>query len=168
MHLELRAATAEDTRSVGEAIAPLLAAGDAIALTGELGAGKTTFAQGIGRGLGFEGHVVSPTFTLVREYRSGRLPVVHADVYRLERVQDVLDLELEESAEDGVLLVEWGDAVEALLPAGHLVVELVTAGAGQERIVVLRSEGAAWLPRWERLERQLDRWRAVDVADEPS
>ena len=86
MHLELRAATAEDTRSIGEAMAPLLAAGDAIALTGELGAGKTTFAQGLVRGLGFEGHVVSPTFTLVREYRSGRLPVVHADVYRLEPV----------------------------------------------------------------------------------
>ena len=59
---------------------------------------------------------MSPTFTLVREYRPARLPVVHADVYRLERVQDVLDLELEQSAEDGVLLVEWGDAVEALLP----------------------------------------------------
>ena len=126
MHLELRAATAEDTRSIGEAMAPLLAAGDAIALTGELGAGKTTFAQGLVRGLGFEGHVVSPTFTLVREYRSGRLPVVHADVYRLERVQDVIDLELDQSAEDGVLLVEWGDAVEALLPSGHLVAELTT------------------------------------------
>src|SRR6185503_14102123 len=91
---------AEDTRSIGEAMAPLLAAGDAIALTGELGAGKTTFAQGLVRGLGFEGNVVSPTFTLVREYRSGRLPAVHADVYRLERVQEVIDLELDQSAED--------------------------------------------------------------------
>ncbi|HET9249181.1 MAG TPA: tRNA (adenosine(37)-N6)-threonylcarbamoyltransferase complex ATPase subunit type 1 TsaE [Actinomycetota bacterium] len=161
MRIELRAATAEDTRSIGEALAPLLSAGDAIALTGELGAGKTTFAQGLARGLGFPGHVVSPTFTLVREYRSGRLPIVHADVYRLERVQDVLDLELEGSAEDGVLLVEWGDAVQALLPPGHLVVELTVPGEGEERSVRLRTEGTAWLPRWERLERQLDPWRAA-------
>jgi tRNA threonylcarbamoyladenosine biosynthesis protein TsaE len=161
IRIELRAATAEDTRSIGEAVAPLLSAGDAIALMGELGAGKTTFAQGLARGLGFPGHVVSPTFTLVREYRSGRLPIVHADVYRLERVQDVLDLELEGSAEGGVLLVEWGDAVEALLPPGHLVVELMLPGDGEERAIELRTEGAGWLPRWERLEGQLERWRAA-------
>jgi len=161
MRIELRAATAEDTRSIGEAIAPLLSAGDAIALTGELGAGKTTFAQGVARGLDVPGHVVSPTFTLVREYRSGRLPIVHADVYRLERVQDVLDLELDEEAEGGVLLVEWGDVVEALLPGGHLVIELGVPGDTAERSVELRTEGEAWLPRWERLERQLEPWRAA-------
>ncbi|HSD49141.1 MAG TPA: tRNA (adenosine(37)-N6)-threonylcarbamoyltransferase complex ATPase subunit type 1 TsaE [Actinomycetota bacterium] len=161
MRLGLLAATAEDTRAIGEAVAPLLSRGDAIALTGELGAGKTTFAQGIARGLGFPGHVVSPTFTLVREYRSGRLPIVHADVYRLERVQEVVDLELEASAEDGVLLVEWGDAVEALLPGGHLVVELTVPGDGEERAVELRTEGTGWLPRWERLERQLEPWRVA-------
>ena len=168
MHLELRAATGEDTRSIGEAVAPLLSAGDVIALTGELGAGKTTFAQGLVRGLGFEGHVVSPTFTLVREYPTGRLPVVHADVYRLERVQDVLDLELEQSAEDGVLLVEWGDAVEAVLPDGHLVVELTTAGEGEVRRVVLSTDGPTWLPRWERMERQLEPWKDGRVAGEAS
>lgn len=161
MRIELRAATAEDTRSIGEAIAPLLSAGDAIALTGELGAGKTTFAQGLARGLGYAGHVVSPTFTLVREYRSGRLPIVHADVYRLERVQDVLDLELDDEAEGGVLLVEWGDAVEAHLPGGHLVIELGVPGDTAERSVELRTEGETWLPRWERLERQLEPWRAA-------
>ena len=161
MRIELRAATAEDTRSIGEAIAPLLSAGDAIALTGELGAGKTTFAQGVARGLDFPGHVVSPTFTLVREYRSGRLPIVHADVYRLERVQDVLDLELDDEAESGVLLVEWGDVVEALLPGGHLVIELGVPGDTAERSVELRTEGETWLPRWERLERQLEPWRAA-------
>ena len=161
MHLELRAATAEETRSIGGAISPLLS-------PGELGSGKTTFAQGLARGLGFEGHVVSPTFTLVREYRPARLPVIHADVYRLERVQDVLDLELEQSADDGVLLVEWGDAVEALLPDGHLVVELAIDDPGDERTIVVRTEGRTWLPRWERLERQLEPWRSERAAGEAS
>jgi tRNA threonylcarbamoyladenosine biosynthesis protein TsaE len=161
MRLDLRAPTAGDTRSIGEGLAPLLMPGDAIALTGELGAGKTTLVQGLARGLGYERHVQSPTFTLVREYRSGRLPIVHADVYRLERVQDVVELDLEQSAEDGVLLVEWGDVVESLLPPGHLVIELTMPGLGDERVVRIDSQGHAWLPRWERLERALEPWRVA-------
>jgi tRNA threonylcarbamoyladenosine biosynthesis protein TsaE len=161
MRLELQAPTAADTRSIGEALSSLLLPDDAIALTGELGAGKTTFVQGVARGLGFEGAVVSPTFTLVREYRGGRLPVVHADVYRLDRVQDVVDLALEEEAEGGVLLVEWGDAVEALLPEGHLVVELTVPGTGQERAVSVVAYGEQWVIRWERLERALEPWGAA-------
>jgi len=168
MHLELRAATAEETRSIGGAISALLSPGDAIALTGELGSGKTTFAQGLALGLGFEGRVVSPTFTLVREYRPARLPVIHADVYRLERVQDVLDLELEQSAEDGVLFVEWGDVIEAVLPDGHLVVELAIDDPADERTIVVRSEGRTWLPRWERLERQLESWKSDRAVGEAS
>ena len=161
MRLELRASTAADTRAIGAAFAVLLVPGDAVALTGELGAGKTTFVQGLARGLGFAGAVVSPTFTLVREYRGGLLPIVHADVYRLDRVQDVVDLALEEEAEDGVLLVEWGDAVEALLPRGHLVVELTLPGAGEERRVAVTAEGDPWALRWERLERALEPWSAA-------
>lgn len=158
MRVQLRAPTAEDTDAIGEAIAPLVVAGDAFALTGELGAGKTTFVQGLARGLGFNGRVASPTFTLVRAYPTGRLPIVHADVYRLDRVQDVVDLGLEDGAEEGVLLVEWGDAVEGLLPDGHLVVELTVPRADEERAVAIWSAGDAWTLRWERLERALDRW----------
>lgn len=161
MRLELRAPAAADTRAIGEALAPLLAPGDTLALTGELGAGKTTFVQGVARGVGFAGVVVSPTFTLVREYRGGRVSLVHADVYRLDRVQDVVDLALEEEAEGGVLIVEWGDAVEALLPEGHLVVELTAPGPGEERAVVIRGEGDPWAVRWERLERALEPWSAA-------
>ena len=98
MRIELRAKTAEDTRAIGSVLADLLESGDAVALTGELGAGKTTFVQGVARGLGFEGPVASPTFTLVREYPA-RLHVHHADVYRLERMQEALDLGFEEMAE---------------------------------------------------------------------
>ena len=95
MLLELRAPTAEDTREVGEALSASLRARDAVVLTGELGAGKTTFVQGVARGLGIEDQVSSPTFTLVKEYR-GILDIAHVDVYRLERVQDVVDLGLDE------------------------------------------------------------------------
>ena len=112
----------------------LLRARDAVVLTGELGAGKTTFAQGVARGLGIEEQVSSPTFTLVKEY-SGILDLAHVDVYRLDRVQDVVDLGLEElGGGDDVLLVEWGDTIEELLPDERLRVELTTDdGAGEER-----------------------------------
>ncbi len=158
MRIELRAETPEDTRAVGEAVASLLRPGDAVALTGELGAGKTTFVRGAARGLGFDGNVASPTFTLVREYR-GRLPVYHVDVYRLERVQDVLDLGLDEMiAEGGVLFVEWGDAVEGLLPDDHLLIELTVPGEDEARRLELTGMGRSWATRWERLERLTEPW----------
>src|SRR5687767_2375628 len=107
MLIEIETVTAERTRDVGEALASLLQPRDTLVLTGDLGAGKTTLVQGIGRGLGVEDHVASPTFTLVREY-SGRLDVAHVDVYRLDRVQDVVDLALEElGGSERVLIVEW-------------------------------------------------------------
>jgi tRNA threonylcarbamoyladenosine biosynthesis protein TsaE len=159
MHLELTSPTAEDTRAIGGAFAPLLRPGDVFALTGELGAGKTTLVQGIAGALGYDGAVTSPTFTLVREYRTPTLTLVHADVYRLDRVQDALDLGLDETAEDGVLIVEWGDAVDALLPGDRMVVELSVPGEDEVRRIALRSVGTAWQTRWERLEQAVDSWR---------
>lgn len=162
MRVELSAATAEDTRAIGAAIASLLRPGDAIALTGELGAGKTTLVQGVARGLGFGGAVTSPTFTLVREYRAERLTILHADIYRLDRVQDVVDLGLQDMLDDdGVLLIEWGDVVEPLLPPDHLVLELTVPGDAEVRAISIRVEGDAWARRWERLEQALEPWRAA-------
>ncbi len=157
----LEAPTAEDTRAIGAALAELLQPGDALALTGELGAGKTTLVQGLARGLGFTGPVVSPTFTLVREY-PGRLRVYHVDVYRLDRVQDVIDLGLEEMIDgDGVLVVEWGDAVEQLLPPEHLLVELTAPGPDERRRIELAGVGPSWAARWERIEQVLEPWEAA-------
>jgi tRNA threonylcarbamoyladenosine biosynthesis protein TsaE len=158
MRLELIAGAPEDTMAVGEAVASLLREGDAIALTGELGAGKTTFVRGAARALGFDGAVASPTFTLVREYQ-GRVRVYHVDVYRLDRVQDVLDLGLDEMvAEGGVLLVEWGDAVEGLLPDDHLLAEITLMGDRDARRIVVTGMGPSWATRWERLERLTEAW----------
>ena len=164
MELLLRTATADDTRAVGAAIAPLLRIGDVVVLTGELGAGKTTLVRGIASGLGATEHVASPTFTLVREYVTGRVPVAHVDVFRLDRVQDVVDLALDE-LEGGacVLIVEWGDAIEELLPDDRLRVELTTedpAGLIDARRIAITSGGASWLERAEELAAVTDPWSA--------
>jgi tRNA threonylcarbamoyladenosine biosynthesis protein TsaE len=164
MGLVLRSRTPDDTRGVGEALAPLLRERDVVVLTGELGAGKTTFVQGLAAGLGAQEHVASPTFTLVREYVSGRLPVAHVDVYRLERQQDVVDLALEE-LEDGraVLAIEWGDAVEELLAPDRVRFELTVEDASGEtetRRIVVTTVGPAWEQRARALAEAFERWRA--------
>jgi tRNA threonylcarbamoyladenosine biosynthesis protein TsaE len=161
MRVDVRAETADDTRAVGAAFAELLRARDAVILTGELGAGKTTLVQGIARGLGVTDHVVSPTFTLVREYH-GRLEVAHVDVYRLERIQDVMDLGLEELGDgEAVLLVEWGDAVEEILPADHVTIELIGGEDDEARRLTFTPGGQTWVERWERLEQTLLAWSVV-------
>jgi tRNA threonylcarbamoyladenosine biosynthesis protein TsaE len=164
MRIELETATAERTRDVGTALASILEPRDTVILTGDLGAGKTTLVQGICRGLGVEDHVASPTFTLVKEY-AGRLDVAHVDVYRLERVQDVVDLGIDELGGPGrVLLVEWGDAVQDLLPDERLRVELTADPTGEHdvRRIAITPRGRSWALRWERLEQALDPFRAPD------
>ncbi len=158
MRIELRTETAEDTRAVGEAFAALLRPRDAVILTGELGAGKTTLVQGVARGLDVHDQVVSPTFTLVREYR-GRLGIAHVDVYRLDRMQDVMDLGLEELGDgEAVLLVEWGDVIEEILPADHVTIELTGEDSDEARRIALSPGGQSWVERWERAEQLLLPW----------
>lgn len=160
MERVLSSPTSEDTRAIGKALAEVLGSGDVVVLTGELGAGKTTLVRGVAEGLGAEEHVASPTFTLVREYVTGRVPVAHVDVYRLTRVQDVVDLGLEELSDGvAVLLIEWGDAIEELLPAGRLRVELTTPAVDDERRrIEVRTEGPGWASREEALRRALSPW----------
>jgi tRNA threonylcarbamoyladenosine biosynthesis protein TsaE len=165
MDLVLRSRTADDTRAIGQALAPLLRIHDVLVLTGELGAGKTTLVRGIAQGLGATEHVASPTFTLVREYVTGRLPIAHVDVYRLDRVQDVVDLALDE-LEGGacLLIVEWGDAVEELLPGERLRIELTTldpTGAEETRLVAIRGAGPSWRERADGLVAVLRPWSDV-------
>src|SRR5438874_11606240 len=105
--LQLGTASPEETRELGASVGSVLRPGDVVSLTGDLGAGKTTFVQGAARALGVEDPVLSPTFTLVREYR-GRIPIYHLDIYRLDRMQDVLDLGFEELVgRRAIVFVEW-------------------------------------------------------------
>ena len=103
----------EETAAVGRELAPSLAAGDSVLLYGDLGAGKTAFVRGLAEGLGVErGEVSSPTFTLVQEYRGGRLVLFHVDLYRIDVPREIDDLGLEDIAADGVLAIEWAEKLE--------------------------------------------------------
>ena len=147
--LTLQTSDPQATAAVAAAIAPLLCPGDVVALSGELGAGKTCFVQGAARGLGIDARVTSPTFVLVRVYE-GRLPMVHCDVYRLDRLQDVHELGDEVLAPDAVTFIEWGDAIAPLLPADRLEVELTLAGSFEDdgdRTVTIRTFGDRWAER---------------------
>ena len=131
----------EETSALGEALARRLQPGDVVVLRGPLGASKTTLAQGIGRGLGVREPVISPTFTLLREYHSGRLPLYHVDAYRLAGPNEAHTFGLDEYLYgDGVTLIEWGERVEPLLPAERLDITLSYGDTG-ERTIVLAARG---------------------------
>jgi tRNA threonylcarbamoyladenosine biosynthesis protein TsaE len=145
--LVIKTRSAEETRRLAVALAPTLVPGDVIVLSGDLGAGKTTFVQGLAVGLGIVEKVTSPTFILMKEYLGGRFPLMHMDIYRLGRVQEVIDLGYDEFLDPSyVVAVEWGDMVEPLLPQEHLKVELRHEG-GDERTVTLTAKGEDWSTR---------------------
>jgi len=148
--MELRSTGATQTRAIGAAIASVAEAGDVVVLTGDLGTGKTVLAQGIAAALGVDEPVVSPTFTLMREYE-GRLPVRHLDVYRLDHVQEAIDLGLEELLDDGVVAIEWGEGVRELLPLDRVEVTLALLPPEEAdddtRRIVVATVGAGWAAR---------------------
>lgn len=153
-----RTKSPDDTRELAGAMAGLARAGDVVLLAGELGAGKTVFAQGFGRALGIEEPITSPSFTLVRIY-PGRVRLVHADVYRLDHLQEVVDLALPELVDEGaVAVVEWGDVAAPALPADYLEVRLEWSEAEDERRVSVGAVGPAWSARQGALAAALGRW----------
>lgn len=157
----IRAATksVDDTRALAAEVAALARPGDLVVLAGDLGTGKTAFAQGFAKGLGVEEPVTSPAFILVRTY-DGRLPMVHLDVYRLDHMQELVDLGIAELLDEGaVTLVEWGDAVTPALPSDFLEVRLEMAdGPVDDRLLSIRSVGPSWPPRVDALFQALARW----------
>lgn len=161
--LELRSGDPDTTRGIAATLAPHVRPGDVVALSGELGAGKTCFVQGLARALGVEGRVTSPTFVLVRTYE-GSLRIVHCDVYRLDRLQDVLDLGDEVLAADALTLIEWGDAIAALLPEDRLEVVLTLADdLGEDRIVTFVPHGG-WVDRLAPVTEATRAWQRADAA----
>lgn len=119
-----RTRSPEETLALGRRLATLLSPGDVILLEGRLGTGKTLLTSGVAQGLGIAGPVASPTFVIARVYRDGFLPLVHADVYRLSSILEFEDLDLEETAASGVLIIEWGEAIQDAVSEDRLVVEI--------------------------------------------
>ena len=176
----LRADSLASTHSIAGALAKLARPGDVIVLAGEMGAGKTAFAQGFGRALGIAEAITSPTFTLVHSYPipNTKHTLHHADLYRLDTTGDVEELALHELAEfGGIVLVEWGDVVAGTI-GDHLEVRLEVAldhddtddartddgsvddfGLDDVRLINLEASGPAWAGRWDRVGAALDRFR---------
>jgi tRNA threonylcarbamoyladenosine biosynthesis protein TsaE len=147
---------AGETLALAERVGGLLRGGDVLALSGELGAGKTVFAKGVARALGVRDAVVSPTFTVVREY-PGTLRFVHVDVYRLDRVQELHDVGWDDALDgDSVALVEWGDRVGALLPVDRLEVRIEPGDDDDDRTVTFVPTGPTWAARADALAAVVD------------
>ena len=148
------------THAVAAAIAACCRPGDIVVLAGEMGAGKTAFAQGFGKALGVTEPITSPTFTLVQSYATPGGEFHHADVYRLEQLYEVADLALGELAEfSGIVVVEWGDVVSAVL-GEHLEVRLELVGdptgdvdtiVDEPRGITITPCGRTWTQRWRTL-----------------
>jgi tRNA threonylcarbamoyladenosine biosynthesis protein TsaE len=153
----------EQTRALGAAIATLAHAGDLLLLAGDMGAGKTAFTQGFARGLGVTEQVVSPTFTLARQYDGTALRLNHLDVYRLDHLQEAIDLGLSELIDDdaGVTVIEWGDVVIPTLPADFLEIRLAFGFDDDERLLSMHSVGTRWSARRHALEEVLTPWMSA-------
>jgi len=122
-----------ETEYIGQRMAKFLQPGDFISLNGELGAGKTVLSQGIAKGLGIEEPITSPTFTIIQEYHTGRLPFYHMDVYRLNSIKEMDDLGYEEYFYgEGITVVEWGNRIDEILPEEYLEIEIRQGNEGRE------------------------------------
>ena len=128
----------DETAAVGRELAATLRAGDVLLLYGDLGAGKTAFVRGLAEGLGVSrDEVSSPTFTLIQEYRGGRLTLFHVDLYRIEDPREFDELGLEEMAEDGVMAIEWAERLPGP-PRNAVRISLEHAGENERRIAISR------------------------------
>lgn len=146
--LVARTTDVAETRALAGALAELARRGDVVLLSGDLGAGKTAFAQGFGKALGIDEPITSPTFTLAREYQGDRLRLHHLDVYRMEAMAEVFDVDLPELLDDdAVVLVEWGEAIIPAVPADYLEVALRLGDDDDDRVLELRPVGPSWAAR---------------------
>ncbi len=144
-----------ETQALAARIQPLLEPGDVILLGGELGAGKTAFVQGLAQAMGIEGPVTSPTFTLIRSYDGpGGVRLLHADVYRLDHLQEIIDLGFPELLDPGVVgeagavaAIEWGEAAAPVLARDYLEVQIDFGEGDDDRVLRLTPVGVRWAAR---------------------
>ena len=128
----------KETIELGQKLAKQLSRGDVVLLYGDLGSGKTTFTKGVGKGLGVKNtrQINSPSFVLIKEYE-GKMPVYHLDLYRLDNLQDIEDIAVEEYIYgDGVAIIEWAEKMKSILPKKHISVKFIIKGADERGIKI--------------------------------
>lgn len=159
--ITLTASNPSDSASIAAVLAEMAKPGDMFVLIGEMGAGKTFFAQQFGAALGVTEPITSPTFNLLHNYQGGRLPMHHADLYRLERTGELADLGIAELVEaGGVALVEWGDVVGDDIGDGLTITIEHVDGSDDVRHISIGWRGKQWETRWDKLRSALSRWSA--------
>jgi tRNA threonylcarbamoyladenosine biosynthesis protein TsaE len=159
VNIRLVTKSADDTRDLAASMAPLVEKRDTLLLAGDLGAGKTAFTQGLARALGVAQQVTSPTFVLMHTYDGTAFPLLHVDVYRVDRLQEVVDLGLEELIDDGAAaVIEWGDVAAPALPPDYLEIRIGFGEGDDDRIFEVRPVGGRWAARAAQLERAVSRW----------
>ncbi len=151
MDYRVTSATAEQTREWGKRLGGCLRGGDVVALIGELGAGKTAFAQGVGEAFGVKGPMTSPTFTLIHEYigriKETEVRLIHMDLYRLQHPEEAEVIGVEDAFQDeAVCLIEWPEIIEDDLPKDRLNVEILGSG-DQPREIIFRADEHGWEQR---------------------
>lgn len=158
--LAVTASNPLDTERIAQCIAALVRSGDLITLVGEMGAGKTFFAQCFGRALGVTEPITSPTFNLLHTYGGGRLPMHHADLYRIERTGEIADLGITELLDaGGVALVEWGDVAGNALGSGLSIhLQMSETLSIDARRIDIGWIGLSWETRWEKLRSSVSEW----------
>ena len=142
-----KTSSVEETRDLASLLIKVFQAGDVVVLSGDLGAGKTAFTQGLGLALGVEHPITSPTFTLANRYE-GELILNHLDVYRLENFQEVEELGLSELIDaNSLTVIEWGDVISSVLIEGYLEITLSLGEGLNDRIIDFSPIGHKWLER---------------------
>ena len=140
-NLEIILGDLEETKRFGIKLGKMLKRGNILCLNGDLGAGKTTLTKSIGLGLGVAEYITSPTFALINQY-SGRIPVYHFDVYRLENAHELYDLGFDEYFYgDGVCIIEWADKIEKMIPKERIVVDIENGNGLNQRILKISGYG---------------------------
>lgn len=153
--IDIKSYSAEFTSLVGEVLGHLVVKGDLILISGELGSGKTIFAQGFAKGMGVLQRVNSPTFTLMHTYE-GPITLLHVDLYRLEYSQEVIDLGIMEMLDEGAVgLVEWGDVAAEVFPPDFLAIDIFVQ-EDETRRIEFRAVGTSWVKREKTLKIDLD------------
>jgi len=160
MLIRVDTSSVDQTRAIAATIAELMRPGDLVLLAGDLGAGKTSFTQGFGFGLGVTAPITSPTFTIAQVYE-GRLRLHHLDVYRLDQLSEAVDVGLNELLDEGgVTVIEWGDHILPVLPADFLEIKLSYGEEDDDREVSLRAVGGRWASRHRALQSAVASWCA--------